>query len=189
MQGKQSESLPTIQMTADLFDVLGEKPQLGRWFRRSEERTGQPNVAILSNSLWRRRFTGDPRIVGRKILLDNKPYEVVGVAAAGMRFYKGQLDAELPENPEIFVPLRLKPWELELNTAGSLHWCVAIARLRPGVSVDQSHAEIETYMAGFSRRNEEHIEVHSLVQPLQKALAGDTRIGLMLLMGAAGFVL
>jgi hypothetical protein len=156
MQGKEPVSLPTLRITADLFDVLGEKPQLGRWFRRSEEQTGQPNVAILSNSLWHRRFTGDPRIVGRKVLLDKKPYEVVGVAAAGMRFYKGQLDAELPENPEIFIPLRLAPWEVDLNTVGSLSWCVAIARLRPGVSVDQSHAELETYMAGFSRRNQEH---------------------------------
>lgn len=94
-EGKQTESLETLMMTAEFLDVLGEKPQLGRWFRRSEEENGQPDVAILSDSLWRRRFAADPQIIGRKIVLDGKPHEVVGVTPVGMPFYKGQIEALL----------------------------------------------------------------------------------------------
>ncbi len=106
-------------MTAEFLDVLGEKPQLGRWFRRSEEENGQPDVVILSDALWRRRFAADPHIVGRKIVLDGKPHEVVGLTPVGMPFYKGQIEAALPERPEIFIPLRLPPDELHFAVAGS----------------------------------------------------------------------
>jgi putative ABC transport system permease protein len=188
-EGKQTESLETLSMTAEFLDVLGERPQLGRWFRRGEEENGQPDVVILSDALWRRRFAADPHIVGRKIVLDGQPYEVVGVTPVGMPFYKGQIEALLPERPEIFIPLRVSPGELDLTTIGSRFWCAAIGRLKHGVTLEQAAAEIEVSMATFTRLNREHIELHSLMQPLGRALVGDNRKGLLVLMASVGFVL
>jgi hypothetical protein len=88
-EGEQAESLGTLKITSDLYDVLNEKPALGRWFRRQEEENGQPDVVVLSNALWRRRFSADLDVLGRKILLDGKPHQVVGVAPEGTPFYRG----------------------------------------------------------------------------------------------------
>ena len=186
---KETESLETLRMTAEFLDVLGEKPQLGRWFRRSEEQNGQPDVAILSDALWRRRFGADPQIIGRKIMLDGKPHEVVGVTPVGMPFYKGQIETYLPERPEIFIPLRVPLDELDLASIGSRFRCAAIARLKYGVTLEQAAAEIEVSMAASTRINKEHLDLHALVQPLGRALVGDTRQGLLVLMAAVGFVL
>lgn len=188
-EGKETESLETLSMTAEFLDVLGQKPQLGRWFRRSEEENGQPEVVILSDAVWRRRFAADPHIIGRKITLDGKPHEVVGVTPVGMPFYKGQLNALLPERPEIFIPLRVPPGELDLTRTGSRFWCAVIGRLKRGVTLEQAAAEIEVQMAILTRLNKEHIELHALVQPLGRALVGDTRKGLLVLMASVGFVL
>ncbi len=188
-EGQETESLETLSMTPEFLDVLGERPQLGRWFLRSEEENGQPEVVILSDALWRRRFAADPQIIGRKIVLDGKPHEVVGVTPVGMPFYKGQIEALLPERPEIFIPLRVPPGELSLVPVGSRFWCAAVGRLKPGVTLEQAAAEIEVSMATFTRLNKEHLELHGLVQPLGRALVGDMRQGLLALMASVGFVL
>lgn len=187
--GKQAESLEALRMTAELLDVLGEKPQLGRWLRRAEEENGQPDVVILSDSLWHRRFAADPHVVGRKIILDNKPHEIVGVASPGMRFYHGPAIMPVPERPELFVPLRVPPGELDMTRISSRNPCAVIGRLKRGVTLEQAYAEIEISMAGFSRTNREHLEVHALMQPLDRALTGNTRKGLLVLMAAVCFVL
>jgi predicted permease len=185
----QAESIGTLRVTAELLDVLGAKPQFGRWFRRVEEESGQPDVVILSDSLWRRRFSADPQIVGRKILLDSRPHEVVGVTPVGMPFYRGQLEAFLPERAELFVPMRLTPGESDLTKVSSTAWCAAIGRLKRGITLEQAHAEIEVSMSALSRIARENVAIHARIEPLQRALVGDTRGGLLVLMGAVGFVL
>ena len=107
--------------------------------------------------LWRRRFSADPHIIGRQILLDSRPHEVVGITPAGMPFYRGKLEALLPERPELFIPLRVPPVELDLTKVASSHWCAAIARLKRGITLEQAHAEIEVSMAELSGMNREHL--------------------------------
>ena len=92
----QPEKIGTVMITAEFLDMLGAKPKLGRWFLRPEEEIGSPDVVILSNSFWHRRFSADPSIVGRKIVLDGKLHEVVGVTPSGMPFYGQHLEANLP---------------------------------------------------------------------------------------------
>ena len=75
-------------MTAEFFNVLGIKPVLGRSFLRFEERSGAPDVVVLSHALWRRNFGADPKIVGRKIVLDGKPHQVIGVTPLECRFMR-----------------------------------------------------------------------------------------------------
>ena len=188
-EGEQAESLGTLKMTAELYDVLNQKPALGRWFRREEEENGQPDVVVLSNALWRRRFSADVHVLGRNILLDGKPHQVIGVAPEGMPFYRGQIEALLPEHPELFIPLRVPPGELDFSKISSRNWCAVIGRLKQGVTLEQARAEIEVSMVALSRMNREHLEIHALIQPLQSALVGNMRKGLLMLMGAVGLVL
>src|SRR5262245_46281354 len=70
------EPVGTVRLTAGFFDLLGVKPQLGRWFTRAEEESGAPAVAILSDSLWRRHFSSDPHVLGSRIFLDGQPHTV-----------------------------------------------------------------------------------------------------------------
>jgi predicted permease len=187
----QPERVGTLLITADFLDVLGARPQLGRWLRRAEEDRDAANVVILSDSLWRRRFSADPGIIGRTVLVDGAPHEVVGVAPGGMSIYRGEvrLPISLPENIDLFLPLRLSPGELDPTRSGSLYWALAIGRLKRGVTAEQAQAEIELSMAALSRINRDRFELHARVDGLQRALVGDNRKGLLVLMGSVGFVL
>jgi predicted permease len=176
-----------IMMTAEFFNVLGIKPVLGRSFLRFDERSGAPDVVVLSHALWRRNFGTDPNIVGRKIVLDGKPHQVIGVTPPGMPFYS--VEDSPPEGAELFVPLRVIPDELDLTKLESTYWSTVILRLRPGVTLEQANSEFEVSMATLSRLNRDHIEIHARIEPLQESIVGDTRKGLLLLMGAVGFVL
>jgi len=82
----EPERLEAQAVTANMFPLLGVQPKLGRNFTEAEDQPGGPRVAILSNGLWQRRFGGDPALVGREILLDDKNYTVIGVMPEDFRF-------------------------------------------------------------------------------------------------------
>ena len=99
------ETFGAMRITAGFFDTLKVRPQRGRWFTESEEKRGMPNVVILSDAFWRRRFSADPHMIGKKILLDDAPYEVVGITPPDLRLFRGhQLDPviDLPERTDYF---------------------------------------------------------------------------------------
>src|SRR5438309_1645093 len=92
------EQVTGMYTTASLHDVLGVDPIYGRWYTEQEDRFGGPKVVVLSNKYWRRRFNGDPSVVGRKLVFDGDPYDVIGV---------------MPESfthraADVFVPLQRK---------------------------------------------------------------------------------
>ena len=98
--------------SANLFDVLGIAPQLGRTFLPQEDTPGKDHVVVLTNAFWRNRFQGDPRIVGRSITLDGESFQVVGVLPASFRFPKGDQFGALtgfPLRTDYFKPLGLDP--------------------------------------------------------------------------------
>src|SRR6516165_10073643 len=87
------EKLNTLRVSSDFLSTLGLQPSLGRDFLRAEEKKGADHVVILSAGIWRSRFGSDPNVLGRKIMLDGIPHEVVGVLPEGFRFFKNkQLD-------------------------------------------------------------------------------------------------
>jgi len=89
----EPERLGAVRITAEFFDLLGFKPQAGRWFIRAEEDRRAPDVVIISDTLWRRHFSADRSIIGQKIMIDGRPHEVVGVTPPDMHFFRGhQLD-------------------------------------------------------------------------------------------------
>ncbi len=126
------------RMTAGVFAALGVQPLIGRVFN-TEEDTGSASVAVLSYATWQSRFRGDAQIVGRKILLDRKPYVVIGVMPRSFEFplLPGHLNRS-----ELWIPMSFKPEEL---TGGAMaNWSYQmVARLKPGVSHAQAQQDAE----------------------------------------------
>jgi putative ABC transport system permease protein len=185
----EPELLPGARVSSNIFAVLGIQPRLGRSFLEGEDPAGHDRVAILADSLWRRRFHSDPAIVGRKILLNGTPHEVVGVLPASFRFPVGTGFAGLSSaaKTEVFRPLGYENDDLKLHFGVLNYWVTA--RLRPGVSISKARAELNVVQAGISATLPDNLDLHASVVPLQDYMAGDVRRGLVLLMAAVGAVL
>ena len=133
----EAEQISGGRASANLFDVLGIVPQLGRTFLPQEDTPGNDQVVMLTDSFWRDRFHGDPAIVGRSITLNGKPFQVVGVLPASFRFPKGaQLGAltEFPPQTDYFKPLGLDPKQF------SRHRRIRFRRHRPAKAWDERTA-------------------------------------------------
>ncbi|HVH70012.1 MAG TPA: ABC transporter permease, partial [Candidatus Dormibacteraeota bacterium] len=127
------------ETSCNFFDVLGERPALGRTFVEEDCRaTGANAVVVLSNDLWRSQFGADPEIVGTSILLNRTRFVVIGVAAPGLR----GLD---PWPSEFWAPVTmqkaLEPDEDLLNEDNAA-WLALLGRIRPGVSLDEARADL-----------------------------------------------
>ena len=131
--GGPPERLVAARFSSNWLSVLRIHPRLGRGFTPSDEQAGKDRVVLLSDALWRRRFGGDPSIVGRTINLSGAPYEVVGVMDANFQF---------PDREhQLWIPLRINPRLLSRQVAAYDHF--AIARLKPGVGLDQAQREVD----------------------------------------------
>jgi putative ABC transport system permease protein len=162
------------------FDVLGLRPILGRTFRPEETTVGQHHVVILGDRLWRQRFRADPAIVGRKILLDQLPYEVVGVLPATFEFPDSDL--------ELWVPLALRGGPTPPRR--TLHYLNVYGRLKAGVTLDQARADMDRIAAQLSEQYPDANRQHGAhVITLREQLQGPVRSGLLTLLGAVAFVL
>ncbi|HEV2837042.1 MAG TPA: ABC transporter permease, partial [Pyrinomonadaceae bacterium] len=138
-------------VSASYFDVVQVSPVLGRTFAPDEDKTaGGSPVLVVSHSLWQRRFNSDPNIVGKKLRLNNRAYEVIGVAPESFTGTKFALSLDFWAPISMVEEIRRSPKLLEER--GS-HWMNILGRLKPGVSVKQASAE----MAGIATRlNEAH---------------------------------
>ena len=187
----QPETLNVMRITSGLFETLRVGPRLGRWFNEAEEKRGMPNVAILSDSLWRRRFAAAPDIIGREILLNDTPYEIVGITPPGLRLFRGnQLNqhVKLPDRSDVFVPIRFT----ENDEQGGFHPSyVAIARLKPGVTIEQGRAELDSTLPTFSLQVPFLQDMNTRVgmQSLHTALVRGVSRSLLLLLISVGLVL
>src|SRR5262249_13866065 len=143
------ELIPGAQVSANFFDVLGVHPRLGRSFFDAEDRFGQHQVVILSDSIWRRRFASDPSITGRKVTLGGGSYTVVGVLPTEFEFPKqpGDIGKRLSGRMEMFRPLAYEPGDIVPHD-GDLNYAV-VARLRPGVSLGRARAELTSVDAAI----------------------------------------
>jgi putative ABC transport system permease protein len=186
----EPELLAGARVSANIFAVLGVQPRLGRSFMEGEDPAGHDRVAILADSLWRRRFHSDPAIVGRKILLNGLPHEVVGVLPPSFRFPTGAGFAgfSAAAKTEVFRPLGYENDNLRLHMGDFNYWVTA--RLRSGVSISKARAELNVVQAAISAKiPEDHLDLHASIVPLQERMVGDVRQGLLLLMAAVGAVL
>ncbi len=186
---ERPEQVTGALVSTNLFEVLKVKPIRGRAFLPDEEDTGKSQVMIISQTLWERRFSQDPNIIGRTILMDGKNMAIVGVMPAAFRFPGGMgtINKFTPQPADVWMPLALSPEQLADRSS---HSALAIARLKPGVSVEQAQAE----MNGIQRRIEQQypaafVGSEVLFVPLHAQVAGSVRSVLLVLLGAVGFVL
>ncbi len=134
--GQNPVQLRGSRVSAPYFDIFGIKPVLGRAFAPDEDQPGKDQVVILSHRIWESRFAADPGLVGRKIMLDNRPYDVIGILPAETRFDRGWQD--------IWTPLAFQPQDMTRN----FHWMRVWARLKSGVSI----ATARQQMSGIGQR-------------------------------------
>ncbi|HXU44626.1 MAG TPA: ABC transporter permease [Thermoanaerobaculia bacterium] len=128
------------RVSADLFDLLGVPPELGRAFTPEEDRFGQNRVAILSNPFWQRRFSGDPKVIGKTVELDGAPFEIVGVMPAEFRTFGGGQD--------LWIPIAMNLGALPPREARGLS---IFARLAPGATLESAGNEMDVIASRFVR--------------------------------------
>ncbi|MBI1762097.1 MAG: ABC transporter permease [Acidobacteria bacterium] len=177
--------IPAQICTDNLFNVLGVQPALGRTFTADDGKQGAADVVVLSYGLWQRRFGGDPQIIGRKIILNNNENTVIGVLPASFKWH-------IIGNSLTNQPAELwSPWSIsEQLKQRRGRFASAVARLKPGVSLTQARADMDTLQ---TRLIEQYKEFNTgwgiTVTPLREQFAGELRPALRVLMGAVGFVL
>ena len=177
----QPERFDGQRVSASYFKVLGVSPSLGRNFQESDDRLNGPNVVILSDALWRRRFGGDRAIVGRQITLDDRSYAVIGVMPSGF-------ESVLAPSAGVWAPLQYdmsqgRAWGHHLRTVG---------RLRPGVGIDQASREVNAL--GQAVVNELHPETYDrevalAATSLQDDITRGVKPALLAILGAVCLVL
>ena len=174
-------------VTANMFQVLGVEPRLGRSFLNEEDRAGH-RVVILADSLWRRRFGSDPSLVGRNIMLDGEGWQVVGILPPGFEFPSSAgLFAISKKAPEIYKPLGYHDDDLQLHMGDFNYWVTA--KLRPGVSLERARSELNAVQAAISAQIPDNLDLHASVSPVVEQMVGKVRQALVLLMAAVGAVL
>jgi len=175
------------RLTAGVFSALGTTPALGRVFSVDEDEHHQ-QVAVLSDTAWRNRFHSDPNILGAKILLDRKPYIIIGVMPRGFEFplVPGRLN-----HSELWVPMSFRTDELAPSRAASWSYQM-IARLKPGITPAQAESDAnrvaKEIMAGYPA-DMANLRISSLVRPLQKDTVQQSRSLLNTLFLAVAVVL
>jgi putative ABC transport system permease protein len=182
----EAEQISGMAVSANLFDMLGARPALGRNFLADEDAAGRARVVILSQGLWQRKFGADPQVIGKTIHLDSEIYTVVGVMPAGFEFppplSHGMLS--VPAGRNLWVP-----YVIERPRRDS-HPLAVIARLKPGVTVAQADAEVVTIARQLEQQYPaSNSGVGATVSSLHTQVVFNVRPALWLLLGAVGFVL
>jgi predicted permease len=164
--------------SAELASVLGVSPALGRWFRPEEDRVGGNTVVVLSDALWQRRYAGDRRVIGQTIRINGVPHTVIGVMQPGLKY---------PEFAELWVPLTPNAHDSPRHQRDF----GVIARLRPGLNVEQANAEMRRIAKSIEDRYPEtQREWSAGVTELGRELWGSSEAAAYsALLGAVGFVL
>lgn len=173
----EPQELATLITSANIFDVLGVGPMLGRAFAEGEDRDGAAQVMVLSHAAWLRQFGGDASAIGREVTINGQPVSIVGVMPKGFEVFGLPADA--------FMPFRL-PATVRF-TGRSL---IAIGRMKPGITRDQAQAEMEGVFAQVRSEQPDFNGGWTVnVVPLREQLVGDVRLAVLALFGAVGAVL
>ncbi len=168
--GDSPERVQAAGVTGNFFSMLGVLPSLGRTFSADAERPGAERVALLSDGFWRKHFAADPQAVGRTITLNGVSFSVIGVMPAALDFPNKEV--ELWTALQLQQPTRRGPYFLR-----------GVARLKPGISLDQARAEANTLKSSFEG------ELDLNVLPVNEFIVGEVRLALLVLLGAVTLVL
>jgi len=175
---EQPERIQGFLVTANFFDALGMKPIMGRNFTEEENSPGKDSVAIITHSLWQRRFGGDPNIINKQLKLNSITRTVIGVMPERFNFPKGA---------EIYAPLAMTP---ALMGSRDSHGYYVIGRLKSGVSMTSAQADIDAITARLEQQYPTtNTGWGATVFPILKDTVRQYDTALWVMMGAVGFVL
>lgn len=172
-------------VTANLFDVLGVRPLLGRVMTAQEDIPNGAQVAVLGYPIWQSRYGGDPNVIGRRLLINDVPVEVIGVMPEGFR---------LPTdfNDDAAEPTQLwRPMAWDLTQLSRNHGYYAVATLAPGQSAATATAELRAVTERLTEQGAYPVQMKfsAFAVPLDEEIRGGIRPAMWLLMGAVGFLL
>ncbi|HUR22116.1 MAG TPA: ABC transporter permease [Vicinamibacterales bacterium] len=171
--GSAPERLAARRVTPGYFAVFGSAALIGRTFTKDEDKVGGARAVILSEAFWNRRFARDPRALGRALIIDGASHPIVGVM------------------PRAFAPGVVDVWLLssELTPQRSARFLSGVARLKPGMSIDQARADIDRVQRALGEAFPETDKGWSaLITDLKEGRVGDRRLGLWLVFGAVALV-
>ena len=171
--------LTVATVSAALFSVLRVRPETGRLFTAEENTPDRTNIVILSDGLWRERFGGDPAVLGRRIMLDGVPREVVGVMPASFAY---------PDKAVAWMPIK---YDASFVSTERGFWnLTVVGRLKPGITPTQSAAEAETIGRRLAKEYPAMNEGIGITDaPLLDTMVSGIRRSVLVLLGAVGFVL
>ncbi|MGH9308016.1 MAG: ABC transporter permease [Vicinamibacterales bacterium] len=181
------EEVRTLFLTDGVLPILGVQPMLGRLFSRADDSPGTPETVVLTAGYWRSKFGADGAAIGRTLMVDSRPREIIGVLPDSFRF--------LDRHVSLIVPYRFNRSEVFL---GQFSYS-AIARLQPGTTIEQASAEVARLIPisltrfppfpGGSVKMFEEARLAPNLRSLKDDLVGDARTVLWVLMGTIGMVL
>jgi putative ABC transport system permease protein len=170
----EPERLLGARISPNLLPVLGVSPALGRGFAEDEDESGKDTVILLSDGLWRRRFGADPSIVGKAIMLNGVPYTVVGVMGPDFQYPARDFQA--------WTTLSINPGELSRKVRGNNN--LAVARLKPGVTIEQAQSEMDTIAARIAKADPQNVLPEVIVMPAHADLLTNVRSALYVMLAA-----
>ena len=175
--GDHPLQVQAIHVTADFFAMLGAPVIAGRTFTAAEDSPNGGRAVVLSYGLWKTRFGGQSDIVGRTIQIDGAPYLVVGILGKGF----------VTETPgDLWLP-----FQFDLTSHDMAHYFTVVARLKPGVALQQANGQLKLAVDQFNREYPGGLGPQDgfAVKSLQESIIGDSRQPLLVLLGAVGLVL
>ena len=183
----EPEQVDAVDVTDGLLPVLRVQPVLGRWFTRKDDSPGAPQTVMLTYSYWQRRFGGDRSVIGRRLVIDGKAREVIGVMPRDFRF--------MDRKPALLLPLQLDESKTFIGNFGYQ----AVARLKPGISIAQANSDVARMLPMMSRKFQpapglslqmlNSARIGPNVKPLKADIVGDIGRTLWLVMATVGIVL
>ncbi len=187
----QPERVGTIHVSSNLLPMLGVRPAQGRLFVPSEDAKGAAGTAILGYGMWTRRYGSDPHILGKSLRINGSPYQIIGVLPRSFSLPREVLPTlGGAEQADILIPIGLAP-DAEQNRDHEDY--NILGKLKPGVSVQQAQAEMNTITAGLRRDHPTYYPPNGGltfgIVPLAEQVAGDIRRPLIVLLFAVAFVL
>ena len=176
--GDKAEQLSAGAVSSGFFATLGVQPILGRVLSPEEDQPGRSHVVVLSYRLWQDHFGGNPGVVGHDINLEGQPYLVAGVMPSNFQF---------PDFAKMWTPMA---WTDQERAVRGEHHSIVIARLKPGVDLNQAQAEMNTISDRLQQQYPDDDKGWgAVVVPMQQDLVSDVRPALLVLLGAVAFVL
>jgi putative ABC transport system permease protein len=182
VDGDEPERVQGVRASANIFEILGVQPLIGRTLFAADDRNGAAPVAMISHRLWSRRYQSDPRIVGRSVVLNGEDRTIVGVLPP---------DFALPNlDTDVLVPLQPDS-DPRRTVRASVNFLRFVGRVKPGVTAEQAHAELDAIRQNLRRRFPETYagKIGVELVPLSDEIVGNSRPMLITIFGAVGALL